>query len=62
MTFKPACTIELDIKGLRFLYNVIKTAHENWPPENTDSNEVQFLADMKSKLYGCIMEYVFEEH
>lgn len=62
MTFKPACTIELDIRGLRFLYNTIKSVHEQWPPEDTDSSEVEFLADMKSKLYGCIMEYVFEEH
>jgi hypothetical protein len=60
--FKSACSIDLDIKGLRLLYSAIKRAHETWPPEETDCDEVRFLADMKIKLYGCMMEYLYTEH
>ncbi len=44
------------------MYNAIKRAHETWPPEKTDCDEVKFLAEMKTKLYGCMMEYLYTEH
>ena len=62
MDFKPACSMELDITATRLLYNIIKSVHEKWPPDDTDSKEAKLLADMKTQLYGCIMEYLYREH
>lgn len=62
MDFKPACTMELDIIATRLLYRVIKESHERWPPEEADCPEVRLLADMKTQLYGCMMEYLYREH
>jgi len=61
MESKPACTIELNINALRMLYNIIKEAHEKYPPDKTDTPEMEMLTHMKSKLYACMMEYLFQE-
>jgi hypothetical protein len=60
--FKTACTMQLDIKSLRLLYNIIKKAHEEWPPDQTDTPEMEAVTYMKSQLYAAIMEYMFREH
>ena len=54
--------MQLDIKSLRLLYNIIKKAHEEWPPDLTDTPEMEAVTYMKSQLYAAIMEYMFREH
>ena len=60
--FKTACTMQLDIRSLRLLYNIIKKAHEEWPPDQTDTVECEAVTYMKSQLYAAIMEYMYREH
>ena len=54
--------MQLDIRSLRLLYNIIKKAHEEWPPDQTDTPECEAVTYMKSQLYAAIMEYMYREH
>ena len=54
--------MQMDMRTVRLLYQVVKNAHEQWPPDETDCDEVRILADMKTQLYGCIMEHLFHQN